>query len=146
MPLKSITVPCGEVILTKFSSLAAPEVVKMTTSGAASDENFIRMTTFSFQCLWLIYRASVEFDTVAAQTCQSRVADPSDRCRQPLVGCLVTRPRDHPVGVPPVKQRSAEIVSVVGTDFWPERSNGATVWWQEGTRHRCRERWVWGTR
>ena len=33
----------------KFSSLAALEVVKMTTSSAASDENFIKMTTFSFQ-------------------------------------------------------------------------------------------------
>ena len=34
------------VILMKFSSLAA---VKMTTSSAASDENFIDMTTFPFQ-------------------------------------------------------------------------------------------------
>ena len=40
----------GKVVtLTKFSSLAAPEVVKMTTSSAASDENFIDMTTFPFQ-------------------------------------------------------------------------------------------------
>ena len=38
------------VILMKFSSLAALEVVKMTTSSAASDENFVKMTTFSFQC------------------------------------------------------------------------------------------------
>ena len=37
-------------ILTKLSSLAVQEVVKMTTSSAAGDENFIRMTTFSFQC------------------------------------------------------------------------------------------------
>ena len=37
-------------ILMKFSSLAALKVVKMTTSSAASDENFIKMTTFSFQC------------------------------------------------------------------------------------------------
>ena len=37
------------VILTKFSTLAAPEVAQMTTSSAASDENFIKMTTFSFQ-------------------------------------------------------------------------------------------------
>ena len=36
------------VILAKFSSLAAPKVVKMTTFGAASHENF-KMTTFSFQ-------------------------------------------------------------------------------------------------
>ena len=36
-------------ILTKFPSLAALEVVKMTTSSAASDENLIKMT-FSFQC------------------------------------------------------------------------------------------------
>ena len=35
------------IILMKFSSLAALEVVKMTTSSAASDENFIKMT-FSF--------------------------------------------------------------------------------------------------
>ena len=34
----------------KSSSLAAPKVVKMTTFGAASDETFIKMMTFSFQC------------------------------------------------------------------------------------------------
>ena len=43
----------GNVILMKFSSLAALEVVKMTTSGAASDENFIKMITFAFQ-YWCI--------------------------------------------------------------------------------------------
>ena len=37
--------------LTNFSSLAAPEVVNMTSSCAASDENFIKMATFIFQCL-----------------------------------------------------------------------------------------------
>ena len=31
------------VILTKFPSLSAPEVVKMTTSGTAIDENFVKM-------------------------------------------------------------------------------------------------------
>ena len=36
-------------ILMKCSSLAALEVVKMTTSSAASDENFVKMTTFLFQ-------------------------------------------------------------------------------------------------
>ena len=40
-------------ILMKFSSLAALKVVKMTTSSAASDENFIKMTTFSFQ--WVMF-------------------------------------------------------------------------------------------
>ena len=39
------------VILTKSSSLAALKVVKMTTFSAASDENFIKMTTFPFQCI-----------------------------------------------------------------------------------------------
>ena len=34
----------------KFSSLAAPKVAKMATFGAASDENFIKMTIFPFQC------------------------------------------------------------------------------------------------
>ena len=38
------------IILMKFSWLAEPEVVKMTTSGAASCENFVKMTTFLFQC------------------------------------------------------------------------------------------------
>ena len=38
------------VILTKFSSLAVLEVVILTTSSAANDENFIRMKTFSFWC------------------------------------------------------------------------------------------------
>ena len=42
--------------LTKFSSLAALEVVKMTTSSAASDENFIKMMTFPFQWVWRVTR------------------------------------------------------------------------------------------
>ena len=37
----------------KFSSLAALEVVILTTSSAANDENFVKMTIFSFQ--WYIY-------------------------------------------------------------------------------------------
>ena len=41
------------VILTKFSSVAALEVVILTTFSAASDENFIKMKTFPFQCLLL---------------------------------------------------------------------------------------------
>ena len=39
------------IILMKVSSLAAPKVVILTTFGAASDEDFIKMKTFSFQ--WL---------------------------------------------------------------------------------------------
>ena len=35
----------------KVSSLAAPKVVILTTFGAASDEDFIKMKTFSFQCI-----------------------------------------------------------------------------------------------
>ena len=46
-------------ILMKFSSLAALKVVKMTTSSAASDENFVKMTTFSFQCIWVIMVTAV---------------------------------------------------------------------------------------
>ena len=34
----------------KFLSMAALAVVILTTSGAASDENFVKMTTFPFQC------------------------------------------------------------------------------------------------
>ena len=40
------------VILTKFSSLAALKVVILTTFSAASDENFIKMKTFPFQCTY----------------------------------------------------------------------------------------------
>ena len=40
-------------ILMKFSSLAALEVVKMTTSSAARDENFIKMT-FLFQWMFFV--------------------------------------------------------------------------------------------
>ena len=39
------------VILTTFSSLAAPEVVIRTTSGATSDEKVVNMTTFLFSVL-----------------------------------------------------------------------------------------------
>ena len=46
------------VILMKFSSLAASEVVKMTTSSAASGENFIKMTTFWIPHSWLVYHHS----------------------------------------------------------------------------------------
>ena len=49
-------------ILMKFSSLAALKVVKMTTSSAASDENFVKMTTFSFQWRW--YRNDIIRKTV----------------------------------------------------------------------------------
>ena len=35
-------------ILMRFSSLSAPEVVMLTTSSAANDENFIKMTSFPF--------------------------------------------------------------------------------------------------
>ena len=38
------------VILMKSSSLAAPKVVILTTFGAASDEDFVKMKTFPFQC------------------------------------------------------------------------------------------------
>ena len=34
----------------KFSSLAALEAVKMTSSSAARDKNFVKMTIFSFRC------------------------------------------------------------------------------------------------
>ena len=37
-------------ILLKFLSLAALEVVILTNSSAASEENLIKMTTFTFQC------------------------------------------------------------------------------------------------
>ena len=37
------------VILTKFTTLVALEVVILTTSSAASDENFIKIKTFPFQ-------------------------------------------------------------------------------------------------
>ena len=42
----------------KCSSLAALEVVILTTSSAASDENFVKMTTFLFQ--WMGQHISCE--------------------------------------------------------------------------------------
>ena len=36
------------IILTKFSALATPEVVILTTSGVAGVENFVKMTSFPF--------------------------------------------------------------------------------------------------
>ena len=38
------------VIFTELSSLGATEDVKMTTSGIASDEHYVKMTQFLFQC------------------------------------------------------------------------------------------------
>ena len=51
--VKSTTVPFHwngtVVILTKFSSLVEPNIAISTTSGAASDEDFVKMTIFPFQ-------------------------------------------------------------------------------------------------
>ena len=40
----------------KFSSVAAPEVVKMIAFSAANGENFVQMTTFPFQCTWWYHK------------------------------------------------------------------------------------------
>ena len=42
-------------ILVKFTSPTALVVVKMTTSNAAGDENFVKVKTFLFQCTLLGY-------------------------------------------------------------------------------------------
>ena len=57
-------------ILMKCSSLAALEVVKMTTSSAASDENFVKMTTFWFQWITLILTV-ICHRSLAAHSCVS---------------------------------------------------------------------------
>ena len=55
----------------KCSSLAALEVVKMTTSSAASDENFVKMTTFLFQWFcaklleWYLCKSHMLFATIS---------------------------------------------------------------------------------
>ena len=38
------------IILTKFSSIGALNIVKITNSNASSDENVIKITTISYQC------------------------------------------------------------------------------------------------
>ena len=43
------------VILMKFSSLTALEVVTMTTSSASSDENFVKMTLLPGQYYFTLY-------------------------------------------------------------------------------------------
>ena len=52
------------VNLMKFSSPTALDVVKMTTSSAASDENFTKMTTFQFQYVRIIHDHCTAFDTL----------------------------------------------------------------------------------
>ena len=54
-------------ILMKSSSLAAPKVVKMTTFGAASDETFIKMMTFSFQWHAWYWHGSVWDSTIISE-------------------------------------------------------------------------------
>ena len=46
-----ITLKWNVIILMEFSSLAALEVVILTTSSAANDENLIKMTTFPFHSI-----------------------------------------------------------------------------------------------
>ena len=52
----SLASPGYVVILMKFSSPTSPAVVKMTTAGAAGDENFMKIMTHTFQ--WLAYCTS----------------------------------------------------------------------------------------
>ena len=42
------------VILTAFSSLAVPEIVILTSSGATSEEKVVNVTTFWFQCTYVL--------------------------------------------------------------------------------------------
>ena len=57
-------------ILAKFQSLTALEVANMATSSAASDENFIKMTTFPFQ--WPTVDAKYcEHPQIAVRCCPS---------------------------------------------------------------------------
>ena len=44
-------------------ALAAPEVVILTTSGAASDENFVKMTTFPFSEMVLLIASFGYFES-----------------------------------------------------------------------------------
>ena len=47
------------VFLTKFSSLAAPEV-DPTTSAVGNAENFVKMTTFPFQCIFMTFYVQIK--------------------------------------------------------------------------------------
>ena len=64
------------VILMKFSSLAALEVVKMTTSSAASNENFIKMMTFPSQCI--MYRRHWLRQNISFTICSSYIVHGTD--------------------------------------------------------------------
>ena len=63
------------VILMTFSSLATLEVVKMTTSIAASDENFIKMMTFQCQCWSCSKHQSSSLESLQ---CQKQKGCPTD--------------------------------------------------------------------
>ena len=61
------------VILTKFSSLTALEVVFSTTSSAAIDGNFVKLTTFSFQCAYLLGCIAKQQRNPALNACPMRI-------------------------------------------------------------------------
>ena len=51
----------GNIVQTKLSLLAAPEVVIFSTSDATSGENFFQMTTYLFQCfVYLVSSSSLD--------------------------------------------------------------------------------------
>ena len=58
------------VVLTKFSSLTAQEVVILTTFGAASDENYIKIKTFAFQ--WWTTHSSLVVGELCCSLCEFR--------------------------------------------------------------------------
>ena len=60
-------------MLMKISLLAAPEVVKVTTSSGASDENFVQMMAFSLQWLALC-RILLWFGTGKLYMCPSEIS------------------------------------------------------------------------
>ena len=66
------------VILTKFSSLVAMKVVTMTTFSATNDENFIKMTTFPFQWVPILWR---HHELTQAHSCRRSNRRHSNHCR-----------------------------------------------------------------
>ena len=107
-------------ILMKFSSLAALKVVKMTTSSAASDENFVKMTTFSFQCKTGIYYEATITRILFDQCAYLNSSPPSAAYMRQWIGSSFVSGN----GLSPVRRQAitwinAGLLSIglLGTDF-----------------------------
>ena len=109
------------VIFMKFSSLAALKVVILTTLNASSDQNFVKMTTFMFQCT---SPCQVSYGAFFPSSLKKRYNKISRvHCTVYLSGCTPALPNDS---LEPFLCHTKDVRAIITLIIWPKK-NGACL-------------------